>query len=238
MFSLKHSAAVDQGAKTMRLSGCIFDFDGTLFDSMCIWDTAGSDYLRSIGVVPAADVKERMSTTSLYQAAVYMKTDYALPLSIEEIMDGINKTVENFYFHSAQPKPMLRPFLDRLRSCGVKLCIATATDRYQIEAALCRCGLDGYFSEIFTCSDVGHGKDEPHIFAAALAHLGTPKSETYVFEDALYAAKTAVDAGFPLIAVYDSHETQQQTLRSLASFCLPDFDNTAAFFSHFTFPKL
>ncbi len=221
----------------MKLSGCIFDFDGTLFDSMCIWDTAGSDYLRALGVVPAPDIRQRMSTTSLYQAAVYMKTEYTLPFSIDEIMNGINKTVENFYFYDAKPKPHIRDFLTQLQSHDVKMCIATATDKYQIEAALKRCKLEGFFSEIFTCSDVGHGKDEPHIFQSAHCHLGTKQEETFVFEDALYAATTAAAAGFPVVSVFDSHELQQKKLQSISRFHLEDFQDIGRFFRFFHFPR-
>lgn len=36
----------------MKLRCAIFDFDGTLFDSMYVWDTLGETYLKVIGVVP------------------------------------------------------------------------------------------------------------------------------------------------------------------------------------------
>lgn len=204
----------------MKLKGAIFDFDGTLFDSMSIWDTAGEDYLRSIGYEPREGLRETLSTMSLHQAARYMREAYALPMSDREIMDGINKTVEDFYFYSAQPKPGVPEFLRKLQDEGVKMCVATATDRYQIEAALQRCRLDGCFEEIFTCTAVGHGKDEPQIFEAALEYLGTTKEETLVFEDAFHAVQTAKAAGFRVAAVYDAHEPRQAEVRALADFYL------------------
>ncbi len=215
----------------MSNRGCIFDFDGTLFDSMSIWDTAGGDFLKSAGVTPRPDLYEHIHTTSLYQAAVYMQKAYALPLTVDEIMAGINKTVEDFYFYIAQPKPFVEDFLRKLAANGIPMCIATATDRYQVQAALRRCGLDGYFKGIFTCTEVGHGKDEPHIFEAALACLGTEKANTYVFEDACYAAGTAHKAGFPIAAVFDSHELQQRELRALATYFFPDYRDMQAFFT-------
>lgn len=203
--------------------GAIFDFDGTLFDSMAIWDTAGEDYLRARGYEPRQGLREALSSMSLHQGAAYMKKEYGLPLSVETIMDGVNKTVEDFYFHTALPKPGVPGFLEALRQQGVKMVIATATDRYQIAAALERCGLAGYFGEIFTCTAIGHGKDEPDIYEAALAFLGTDKAETVVFEDALHAARTAKAAGFPVAAVFDAHEPGQAALRSLADFYLEHF---------------
>lgn len=103
------------------------------------------------------------------------------------------------------------------------MCIATATERYQIEAALKRCHLDSFFGEIFTCSAVGHGKDEPHIFEAALAWLGTGREDTLVFEDAYHAIQTAKKAGFRVAAVYDSHEPHQREIRELADHYIEQF---------------
>lgn len=112
------------------LKGAIFDFDGTLFDSMFIWDTAGEVYLRSIGI---------------------------------------------------EPKEYVVAFLEQMKEQGVRMCIATATDRYQVEAALKRCGMEYFFSEIFTCTDVEHGKDELVIFRKAMEYLRTTKENTVVF---------------------------------------------------------
>lgn len=82
----------------MKIKGAIFDFDGTLFDSMSIWDTAGNDYLRSVGREPKEDLRQKLKPLSLYQSAVYIKNEYFLDISVDEIMNGINKTVEDFYF--------------------------------------------------------------------------------------------------------------------------------------------
>ena len=157
------------------LKGLIFDFDGTLFDSMFIWDTAGEVYLRSIGKEPEADLQKVLKLMSLLQSAEYIREKYQIPLSVGEIMDGINHTVEGFYFHSVEPKPGVIAFLEELYRKNIKMCIATATDRYQVEAALQRCQMRHFFSEIFTCTEVGRGKDRPDIFRKAMEHLQTDR---------------------------------------------------------------
>ena len=55
------------------LKGLIFDFDGTLFDSMFIWDTAGEVYLRSIGKEPEANLQKVLKAMSLLQSAQYIR---------------------------------------------------------------------------------------------------------------------------------------------------------------------
>jgi len=206
----------------MRIRGAIFDVDGTLLDSMFIWDTIGEAYLRSIGYQPKENLNETFKNMSLRQAARYYQTEYGVARSIDEIMDGVNAMLERYYRFEVPLKPGVAELLERLRQSGVKLCIATATDRYLVEAALKRCKVLSYFGEIFTCNEVGHGKDEPDIFEEALRFLGTEKAETVVFDDALYAVRTAKEAGFPVAAVYDSHEKAQDQIRMLADVYLEE----------------
>ena len=123
------------------LKGAIFDLDGTLFDSMFIWDTAGEVYLRSIGIEPREDLQKVLKPMSLLQSATYIRERYAILRTVEELMDGINRTVEDFYFHTVQPKEGVIALLEQMKAQGIKMCIATATDRYHVEAVLKRCGI-------------------------------------------------------------------------------------------------
>ncbi len=206
----------------MKISGAIFDVDGTLLDSMSIWDTIGTDYLLSIGYEPRENLNEVFKNMSLRQAAEYYQHEYGVTQSLYEIIAGVNAMLERFYRYEAPLKPGVTELLERLRRKGVRLCIATATDRYLVEAALERCQALSYFGKIFTCNEVGYGKDEPAIFEAALRFLGTKKAETVVFDDALYAIRAAKGAGFPVAAVYDSHEKAQTEVRALADLYLAD----------------
>lgn len=206
----------------MRIRGAIFDVDGTLLDSMFIWDTIGETYLRSIGYQPKENLNETFKNMSLRQAARYYQTEYGVTLSIDQIMDGVNAMLERYYRFEVPLKPGVAELLEWLRQSGVKLCIATATDRHLVEAALDRCGVLSCFGEIFTCNEVGHGKDEPDIFEAALRFLGTRREETLVFDDALYAVRTAKEAGFLVAAVYDSHERSQAEVRARSDLYLED----------------
>lgn len=58
------------------LKGAIFDLDGTLLDSMFIWETIGEDYLRTLGKEPHEDLKETFMTLTLEEAAEYYREHY------------------------------------------------------------------------------------------------------------------------------------------------------------------
>lgn len=213
----------------MKFKCAIFDFDGTLFDSMFIWDNVGEIYLQSLGKEPKPSMREDVKAMSLYQAACYFQREYSLSLSADEIMTGINHTVEHFYIHEVLPKPGVVDFLERMKKSEISMCIATASDRYQIEAALSRCGMGHYFDAIFTCSEVGHGKDEPVIFRKAMEYFGCDRSTTLVFEDAFHAVQTAKGDGFTVVAVFDDSEKRQTEIRNLSDYYIANFEYTEDF---------
>ena len=210
----------------MKISGAIFDLDGTLLDSMPVWETIGEDYLRSIGIEPQEDLNEKFRTMSLHQAACYYQNEYGVKLEVDKIIEGIVSLIEDYYINRIPLKKGVPEFLEKLKQKGIKMCIATATERHLAKAALKRCNISDYFVEIFTCSSVGYGKDQPYIYEAACNFMSTHKNETFVFEDALYAAQTAKKAGFYVVGVYDKSENMQKELRSLADFYIKDFTKT------------
>lgn len=204
----------------------VFDFDGTIFDTMEVWDNVAKIFLTSLNRKPKPDLTDMIKIMSLYQSAVYLKKEYSLSLSIEEIMEAINKIIEDFYFNEALPKKGVVKYLKELKDRGIHICIATATDRYLIEAALKRCEMENYFEQIFTCTEVGHGKDEAIIYEKAAEYFNANKDETIVFEDAFHAIETAKKAGFIVAGVFDKSETNQSEIRNLSDYYIEDFQNT------------
>lgn len=187
----------------MKLCGAIFDLDGTLLDSMGIWEEIGNKFLLSLGIKPNNRYNEVFKTMTLYQSACYCIEKLGLDVTPRTLVDRINSLIENEYLHNIKCKEGVSDFLAVLSEHGVKMCVATATDKHLALPALKRNGIDKYFGEIFTCTDVGKGKNEPDIYNAALSYLGTKIDETLVFEDSYHAAETAKKAGFKVAAVYD-----------------------------------
>ena len=216
----------------MNLKCAIFDFDGTLFDSMYIWDMVGEVYLRSLGKEPKPSMREDIRALSLYQSSCYFQEKYGIDLSVEEIMTGINQTVENFYMNEVLPKAGVVDFLTQLRKQGVATSIATASEQYQIEAALRRWHMEHLFDSIFTCTEVGHGKDEPIIFRKAMEYFGADRNHTIIFEDALHAVKTAKNDGFKVAVVCDHSEKRQTEIRQLGDCYITEFEHADEFWQY------
>lgn len=213
------------------MQGAIFDIDGTLLDSMSMWDHAGEWYLERLGHKAEPGLGKILLPMSMEQAANYMREKYCLEQTNEEIVSGVEETVSRYYREEVLPKPGVKEFLTQLRNRRFVMAAATSSSRKEVVAALSRCGLKSFFKQIFTCTEIGAGKDKPDIYEAALSCLGTEKTCTWVFEDALHAAVTAKKAGFPVVGVFDeASEREQKELKRVSDYYLKDFNDFPAFY--------
>ena len=206
------------------IKGAIFDIDGTLLDSMPIWENAGARYLATLGIKAKPDLKERLDALSLPEGALYMQKEYGLSVSTEDILEGVNQVVKDFYYNEAVMKPEAYALVKHLKENDVKLVIATATDKEMAKAALIRNGIWEDFIGMITCEEAGAGKTSSKVFELARQKLGTKKEETWVFEDSLYAVKTATEAGFSVCSIYDAYSAgNAEEIRRLSDIYVKDF---------------
>ncbi len=214
-----------------NIQGAIFDLDGTILDSMHIWSEIGLLFLKNKGIEPEPGIEEEFVKMSMVQAAEYYIKNIDPTATVMDIVNEVNSLVQGFYFNEVIKKDGVKEFLDLLESKDVKMCIATATDKHLVEKALERNGIREYFSEIFTCSSVGAGKDTPVIYDVALEHLGTPKENTYVFEDALYAIETANKADYNIVGINDvSEKADPETVKKLCNYYINDYSEIYKYF--------
>ncbi len=191
---------------TLReVRGVIFDADGVLLDSLSVWKTLGSRFLRRRGIVATADLDRRLFSMSLEQGAECLRREYHLPESEAEIRAGLQDMLRDFYVHEVGLKEDAAALLRSLSEEKIPMALATSSPRAHVEAALQRNGVLSYFERrIFTVEELGTSKHTPEIYLAAAESLGTVPAETLVFEDSLYALRTAKAAGFRTVGVYDA----------------------------------
>ena len=63
----------------------IFDLDGTLVDSMWMWETIDIEFLGKYGYSCPPELQKTIEGMGFTETAVYFKERFSLPLSIEEI---------------------------------------------------------------------------------------------------------------------------------------------------------
>lgn len=194
----------------MSIKGAIFDMDGTLIDSMHLWINIGTRYLNKRGIEVSPEQTKDMSQMLLEAMSVYMQENFGLTESSQEIIDDINAMVENGYYEEVQLKDTVVETLEAFKEAGVKMCVATATDRHLVEACLGRLGILDYFSAVFTCGEEHTTKRIPDIYLKAGAHLGTDPENTFIFEDTLVSIYGAKQSGYKVVGVADKWSAKHE----------------------------
>lgn len=195
----------------------IFDLDGTLLDSSEMWQTLGARYLTALGGTPEDGLTEEIKELSIPEGARYLHERYGLSYSPEEIVRHLTRMIEHFYTNEARLKDGAAKLLAALRAHCVHMSVATAGDERLGMGALVRLGVGDFFAGSVSCSNYG-SKTSPDVFLAAADLIHALPEETIVFEDSLFAVKTAKRAGFVTAAVKDISEHNQTELKRVSDF--------------------
>lgn len=207
----------------MKITGAIFDFDGTLFDSMHVWKGIKYNFFESIGIKLTKEDEEAFKGLFLRELFHLAIERFNLKYTYEELLEKLFVYIKSRYLAETEPKNDIIEFLERLKSKGVKMGIATATGEMALVAVLEKYGMLHYFSPIYSTYTVGASKTEPKVYDVVLDELGTEKETTWVFEDALYAAKTAKANGYNVVGIYDVSEPKQDELKELVDIYIHDY---------------
>ncbi len=199
----------------MEITGAIFDFDGTVFDSMHVWKGVRYKFFERMGLSLTKEDEEAFQGLYLMESINLAKERFSLKETKEELYAKFFEMIKEMYLADTKPKNDIIEFLEKLKAKGIKMGIATATGEPALEAVLEKFGMLHYFSEICSTYTVGAAKTQSKVYDVVLERLGTDKETTWIFEDALYAATTAKNNGYKVVGIYDKSEPQQDELKSL-----------------------
>lgn len=183
------------------MKAAIFDLDGTLLHSMHVWQANVNQILLGAGINPPEDLINITKTLGMTQAITYMVESFALDYTPEQALADFSTKMAYEYDHNLALKPYALDYLQKLKTLGLPMVIATATARPLVLGALRRLDIEDYFQFIVTVEEVGVGKHDPAIFQYCSQHLNLPPKDCTVYEDSLQAIITAKKAGFSTIAI-------------------------------------
>lgn len=183
----------------------IFDMDGTLVDSMEFWHNLGREYLVQRGVREGLEeVLEKTYTLTMAESAELFNREFGLGVSPERMREEMDNMMEWHYLNDVPLKGEILKYLEALKEKKVRMCVASATPLPLVEKCLSRLGIDKYFEFMLSCETIGIGKTQPDIYLMAAESFNAEPSDVAVFEDALYAVKTAKNADFYTVGIKDS----------------------------------
>lgn len=209
------------------LKYALFDWDGTLVDSMPFWYAVPERYCREKGVAYFPELAEVIGSMTLAQAAEAATRLLHLDQTPAQTFEEMKELVRTAY---GQEIPLKSGVLDTVKAfhkAGVRMGIASASDAELIRTTLPRLGLDGYIDAVCTCTETGDGRNKeesPAVYEACLGRLGgLDRSQAVIFDDALFAARTAAAAGFTVAGVYEATAPgTQEELRQVCRYYFKD----------------
>ncbi|MCR5624779.1 MAG: HAD family phosphatase, partial [Lachnospiraceae bacterium] len=187
----------------INYKGAIFDMDGTLLDSMYLWDINCNKYLTDRNIEPEPNLAQVFKEKTLTESAAYYQQRYKITDSIEKICDDINNMIEYSYTHDVEKKPGVIAFLEHLKKNNVKMYVCSATDSGLMKKALKFAGILDYFEGVISTQDTGISKREPDVYDRATSAMGLTRKDVHIFEDSYYAIETCYKAGYHVSAMAD-----------------------------------
>ena len=208
------------------MSTYLFDFDGTLVDSLSFWEMfyvkIGEHFFGGKSFEPESIDDKTMRTQPVSFDAKLLHEKYGVGESADEVADWMIELFDWFYRECVELKTGVRELLAHMKAQGIRMCIASAAEPHLIRLVLGKHGVLDYFERIVTSSDVGAGKDKPDVFLEAERLLETPQDETWVFEDSLVALKTAKGIGMPVVGIYDAYNFGHEEMREISDYYIDD----------------
>ncbi|NEG55742.1 HAD family hydrolase [Bifidobacterium platyrrhinorum] len=182
----------------------IFDLDGTLLDSMGVWERIDIDFLGRRGIPVPPDYTVAVAPMQFHEIADYTIARFGLEETPEQVMAEWDAMAHEAYAHAVQAKPGALAYLRELKAEGVRLGVATTLTRGLREPALKHTGLFDLFDDIVSVDELGcAGKSQPDVYLMEAARLGVEPRDCTVFEDLLVAVRSAKAAGMRVWAMRD-----------------------------------
>ena len=189
----------------MTFRAALFDVDGTLLDSLGVWQDIDRRYFAMKGMEVPEHYAEQINGLSFLQTAVYTKEHFGFPESPEEIAALWREMCREEYEKHLTIKPGVKKYLTGLRERGVKLAVVTTLSRNLFGPALERNGILHLFDACATTDEGGETKAEGRIYTLAAQRLDMPNADCAVFEDIPEGLTGAKKAGMTAVLVYDRH---------------------------------
>lgn len=202
----------------------IFDMDGTLVDSMYVWDNLLIDFLAKRGYETPDDLLREVACMSMEQSSAMVSSMFDLGLTAPEIYAEWRGMIYDGYAYDIKLKPGAKEFLARLKQHNKSIVLATANSQELSEVCLKSNGIFEYFDSFVYADDVGCGKSSPNIYRTALESIHGKPSDSVLFEDIFEALKTAHSIGLDVVIVEDaSSSADRDALMKSADIYIKDF---------------
>lgn len=197
------------------LKAIIFDLDGTIIDTETAWYVALNELYQEHGVELSLELYSTCIGTDLtaFNPYEYLITELHVQVDPDEFKNKVRQRYDHL-MTKEQIRPGVRDYLEQARAAGIKLAVASSSNREWVERHLQQLGVLDYFDVIRTADDVRKVKPDPELYQQAIAALGVEPQEAIAVEDSPNGARAAAAAGLHCLVV-------PNTITSTLQFDLP-----------------
>lgn len=206
------------------IKAVLFDLDGTLLDSMGIWQELDKEFVSRHHLKEPEGFYEKIEGMSFVEISHYYAEVFPQLSSPEEIRREWTEMIREHYRMRTPLKPGAREFLDHLKKEKIRMGIATSNEPELARTALQANGVLEYFDAVCSACDVACGKPAPDVYLKAASELGVQAGECLVFEDIPNGILAGKRAGMRVCAVEDVFSAaSRKEKQELADHYIKDF---------------
>lgn len=198
------------------IKAVIFDFDGTLVDSMPLWKEIDTLFLAKNGHEVPDGLQKEIAGMSFSETADYFRTRFNIRQTAEEIKCEWGLLSRRMYGDKVRFKDCAVKLIDTLRAHDIKCAVGSSNEKELITEYLENRGLLDRFSTVMTGCEAGRGKPFPDLFLQIARRLGTRPSEMMVVDDILEGVVAGKRAGMKTVAVHENGYARRKVLEKEA----------------------
>lgn len=204
----------------------IFDFDGTLVDTMDLAVQVLLGFLKKRDIEYPDDIIKTIIPLGYRGIAAYYVDQFHLQETPEEVYAEIFEQLEFVYANEVMPKCGVGKAIRLLKDRGVHLNILTASPHELLDPCIKRLQWEGLFDNCWSAEDFGMKKSKPEIYLVVSEKLNKRPEDCCMVDDNINALYAAKQAGLKVFAVYDSHSAEyEQEIRSFVDKYISSFEN-------------
>lgn len=202
----------------------LFDFDGTLVDSMPTYVDVMKRILDENNIAYGDDLVKIITPLGFMGTAKYFREELGLDMPLDELAKKMGARAIEEYTYNVPAKNNVIKVLNELKSKGASLNVLTASPHITLDPCLKRLGIYDLFDNVWSCDDFNTTKADPDIYVRAAEKMGVDVSKVLFLDDNYNADKTAKTAGMKVCGVYDeSSKEYESEIRDICDFYINDF---------------